>query len=155
MPRSEHINLSTGRCPATVLATDYGDAMLCENGTLPTGFKGTSTGYPQLPYTLELVNLNATVGPIGSILWMQTYNPPAGNLTMAFGAVDWQTRIFYFNYEETLNWAGYSLTTGDYLWTTAPQNDWDYYGLGNTMLSVCAYGNIYSSQFEGNNLLHE
>ncbi len=144
-----NVNLSPGVCPTRVLATDYGDAMLCENGTLPTGFKGTSTGYPQLPYTLELVNLNATVGPIGSILWMQTYNPPAGNLTMAFGAVDWQTRIFYFNYEETLNWAGYSLTTGDYLWTTAPQNDWDYYGLGNTMLSVCAYGNIYSSQFGG------
>lgn len=139
-----------GACPVTVLATDYGDAMLCRNGSFPTGFKGTSDGYPDLPYTLFLVNLNASVGTIGSILWMKTYNPPAGNVTFNFIGVDWQTRVFVINYEETLNFVGYSLTNGDLLWgPTASQNAMDYYGVGNLMLGVLAYGNLYSSQMSG------
>ena len=140
---------SVGVCPVTVLATNYGDAMLCRNGSLPTGFRATGSGYPQLPYTIFLVNLNATVGPIGSILWMKTYNPPAGNLTLAFTGADWQTGVFVFNYEETLQWVGYSLTNGNYLYTTAPQNALDYYGVGNTMLGNLAFGKLYSSQMSG------
>ncbi len=138
-----------GSNPVSVVAANTGDVMLCRNGSLPTGFKGTSTGYPQLPYTMFTVNLNASRGAIGSIIWMKNYDPPAGNLTMNFGAVDWQTRVFTFNYEETLNWVGYSLDSGQLLWTTPTQNAFDYYGVGNTMLSVLAYGNVYTSGFSG------
>jgi hypothetical protein len=132
-----------------VLAANTGDEMLCLVGSLPTGFKGTSNGGMQLPYTLLTVNLNASKGAIGRILWQKTYDPPAGNITMNFGAVDWQTRVFTFNYEETLNWVGYSLDNGEKLWTTPTQSAFDYYGVGNTMLSVLAYGNLYTSGFSG------
>jgi len=135
--------------PVAVLGANPGDMILCRNGSIPTGFKGTSTGYPQLPYTIFAVNLNASQGTIGSIRWMHTYNPPAGNLTMNFGAIDWQKRVFTFNYEETLNWVGYSLDTGQYLWTTPTQEAFDYYGVGNTMLGAIAYGNMYTSGFSG------
>jgi hypothetical protein len=139
-----------GVCPVSVLATDYGNIMLCRNGSLPTGFKGNSVGYPQLPFTIFAVNLNASKAAVGSILWMKNYDPPAGNITMAFGAVDFQTGVFTFNYEETINWVGYSIANGNLLWgPTAPQGSFDYYGLGNTMLSVLAYGKMYSSQFSG------
>jgi len=139
-----------GTNPVTIVAANTGDVMLCRNGSLPTGYKGNSIGYPQLQYTMFAVNLNASRGAIGSILWMKNYDPPAGNITMNFGAVDWQTRVFTFNYEETLNWVGYSLNDGSLLWGPTPtQNAFDYYGVGNTMLSVLAYGNMYTSGFSG------
>jgi len=139
---------SEGSAP-TVLAANYGDAMLCRYGSLPAGFKGTSSGVPQAPYTMLLVNLDSSRGALGSVMWKKTYNPPAGNITMAFTAVDWETRVFVFNYEETLNWVGYSLEDGDYLWTTPTQEAWDYYGVGNLMVGALAYGNLYTSGFSG------
>ena len=98
-----------GTNPVSIVAASYGDVMLCRNGSLPVGFKGNSNGGLQLPYTMFTVNLNASRGAIGSILWMKTYDPPAGNLTMSFGAADFQNRVFYFNYQEKLNWIGYNL----------------------------------------------
>ena len=140
---------AAGTNPLSIVAANYGDAMLCRNGSLPQGYKGTSVGQPQLPYTMFLVNLNASKGAVGSVLWMKTYDPPAGNITMAAGAVDWQTRVFTFNYEESLNWVGYDMNNGDKLWTTPSQEAFDYYGVGNTMVSVLAYGNMYTSGFSG------
>ncbi len=138
-----------GTNPVTVVATDPGDMMLCRNGSLPFGFATTSTGYPQLPYTIFGVNLNASKGTIGSILWMQTYNPPAGNLTVQQGPVDWQTRVFTMAYEETIQWIGYNLDTGQQIWSpTTPETAFDYYdGPGST--GNMAYGNLYSSSYGG------
>ena len=142
-------NPAAGTNPVSIVAANFGDAMLCRNGSLPTGYKGTSVGQPQLPYTMFLVNLNASKGAVGSILWMKNYDPPAGNITMAFSAVDWQTRVFTFNYEESLNWVGYDLNNGEKLWTTPSQEAFDYYGVGNTMIAQLAYGNMYTSGFSG------
>ena len=143
-----------GTNPVTVIAANTGDCMLCRNGSLPTGFSTTSTGYPQLPYTLFLVNLNATVGPIGSILWTQNYNPPAGNLTLSVTGVDWQTRVFIINYKETMQYVGYSLTTGAEIWgPTTTENALQYYGLGSMSSYNSAYGfgygNLYADGMGG------
>jgi outer membrane protein assembly factor BamB len=133
-----------GTNPVSVVSANYGDVMLCRNGSLPVGFATTSSGYPQLPYTLFAVNLNASRGAIGSILWMQNYNPTAGNLTVSIPFVDWQTRVFALYYEETEQFAGYSLTTGAKIWgPTAPMNAMQYYELGYGILGAMAYGNIY------------
>ena len=137
-----------GSNPVTIVAANPGDVMLCRNATLPGGFMRVYSGFPQLPYTLFTVNLNATVGPIGEILWMQNYNPPAGNLTLTISSVDWQTRVFVINYGETMQWVGYSLTNGAQLWgPTASQASFDYYttSYGSTM----AYGNLYSMGYAG------
>ena len=147
---SNGVYAAGGSCPISVVGTDYGDMMLVRDGGLPTGFKGSSTGYPQLPYQLLAINLNSSVGAIGSVLWSKTYNPPAGNITVNFGAIDWQTKVFTLNYEETMQWVGYSLTNGNQIWgPTQSQPALDYYGLGNTMLCNLAYGNLYSSQMAG------
>jgi hypothetical protein len=145
-----------GTNPVTVVGADYGDVMLCRNGSFPNGFSTQQSGYPQLPYTLFAVNLNASMGAIGSILWMQNYNPPAGNITIcapydvALG-VDFQTRVFVFDYKETMQWVGYSLTTGALLWgPTAPMNAMEYYGLGTGgNVNGIAYGNIYTDGMGG------
>jgi hypothetical protein len=138
-----------GTNPVTVVASDPGDLMLCRNGSLPTGFSNDLTGYPQLPYTIFAVNLNASVGAIGSILWTQNYNPPTGNLTILQGPVDWQTRTFVMAYEETNQWIGYSLSTGKQIWgPTSPEVAFDYYdGPGST--GNLAYGTLYSSSYGG------
>jgi hypothetical protein len=139
-----------GSNPVSVVAASYGDVMLCRNGSLPVGYKGNSNGGLQLPYTMFTVNLNASRGAVGSILWMKTYDPVPGNITYSNSVgVDFKNRVFYFNYEETLNWVAYSLDSGSLLYTTPRQADFDYYGVGNTMLSVPAYGYLFTSGFSG------
>ncbi len=134
-----------GSCPITIVASDYGDGILCRYGSLPTGFATTSTGYPQLPYTLFYVNLNASVGAIGSILWKNTYQPPAGNLTLSIEAVDWQARSFVQFYEETMQFVGFNLNTGAQLWgpTATMTPALQYYSKGYAYFSEAANGNYY------------
>ena len=140
-----------GANPVSIVAVKYGDVMLCRNGTLPTGYGATRTGYPQLPFTFFAVNLNASKGAIGSVQWMQTYDPPASNVSLVQGPVDFDSRVFILNLQESLQWAGYSLDTGTKLWTTPSQTAWDYYGYpGTTNLpGTTAYGNLYCSSFAG------
>jgi len=161
-PPPATVNATTGQLippapgtnPASVIAANPGDLMLCRNGSLPVGYPAADLAYPQLPYTYFAVNLNASKGAIGSILWMQNFNPPAGNLTVIQGPVDWQTRVFVQTYVETTQWVGFSLSTGQQIWgPTASQAAFDYYGTpGNVGLgsgSVMAYGKLYSSAFSG------
>ena len=145
------IPTAPNNCPVQIVAVEYGDLMLCRNSSLPQGFSAGNKGYPQLPYTYFAINLNATVDPIGSILWSQTYNPPAGNLTLAQGPVDFVNNVFTIDLVEPIEMEGFSLTTGDYLWTTPPQADWDYYGGPGIVNLPCviAYGNLYCSSFAG------
>ena len=139
-----------GSNPVTVVAANYGDVMLCRNGSLPVGFATTSMGYPQLPYTLFTVNLNASRGAIGSILWMKNYDPPAGNLTISIQGVDWQTRTFVEYYEETEQFVGFSLTTGAQIWSpTEPMVALQYYNVGYGITGAMAYGHYYCSNMGG------
>jgi len=141
-----------GTNPVTIVAAITGDLMLCRNGSLPVGFANTQAGYPQLPFTYFAVNLNASRGALGSILWMQTYNPPAGNLTVVQGDVDPVTGIFVLSYAETMQWVGYSLTSGAQIWGPTPtETAFDYYGnqIYPYLSGQIAYGKLYVSSFGG------
>ncbi len=135
----------------TVGAVDYGDMMLAYT-TLPSGFAATGTGASSAPWTVYAINLNASRGEIGSVRWSKTYTPPSGNLTITFGGADWQTGTFVMNYEETMQWVGYSLTDGAELWgPTASENALSYYGTPGSPpnQAFLAYGNLYSSSYGG------
>src|SRR5664280_2474901 len=83
---------------------------------------------------------------------MKNYNPPANNVSLVQGPVDFDNGVFMLNLQETMQWEGISLNDGSLLWgPTASQNDWDYYGYpGTTTLpGTVAYGNLYSSSFSG------
>ena len=89
---------------------------------------------------------------LGQILWSNTIQPPAGNLTVYYAGADPTTNVFIESYKETLNWVGYSLTTGAKLWgPSVSQNDFDYYGQpGPSQLAAqIAYGKFYSSGYGG------
>ncbi len=136
----------------SIIAINYNDVMLCRSGFLPTGFAATGTGTRQSPYTYFAVNLNASKGEVGTVLWTKTYDPPAGNVSVVAEPTDFVNRVFTFSYQETMQWVGYSLDTGEKLWgPTASQAPFDYYGNPGqpTLLGVIAYGHLYVASFSG------
>jgi outer membrane protein assembly factor BamB len=81
---------------------------------------------------------------------MQTYNVPPGNITVSFGGADPTVGVFVENYKETMNWAGYSMTTGAKLWgPTASQTALDFYGQEGFLAGQVAYGNLYTTGYAG------
>ncbi len=142
--------------PFTVVAAFTNNMMLCRNGSLPTGFAASNTGTQQGPYTYFALNLNASKGVIGNVMWSKTYNPPAGNLTVISGVIDPTANnglgVFTESYGETMQVVGYSLATGEKLWgPTAPRVAFDYYGEPGTPDAdfQAAYGNVYASAMGG------
>ena len=100
----------------TVVAAKYGDGILCYNGSLPSN--GENLLYEaasSTPYTYFFVNLNTSMGAIGSVSWWNTVQPPANNYTVVPEGVDWNTRVFLQSYKEAANWVGFDLNTGKYL----------------------------------------
>lgn len=146
------LNSMTGANAPTIVAANYGDMLLCRSGSLPAGFAASGTGQPQTQFTYFGINLNASKGAIGSILWSKTYDPPPGNVSLIAEPADFQTRVFTFTYQDTMQWVGYDLDSGNKLWGPTPsQSAFDYYGNPGTVTlgGVIAYGNIYISSFSG------
>jgi len=69
--------LNTVTPAPTIVAGWAGDRVILRSGTTPSA---TS----QTPYTYYAVNLNASNGAVGSMLWSKTLQPPAGNLTVSY-----------------------------------------------------------------------
>jgi len=111
------------------------------------------------PYTYFAVNLNATEGTLGSVLWSQTYNAPPGNITVEWGGADPTANngqgVFVEQYKETSQFVGYSMATGKLLWgPTSGQAALDYYNFGynaggNEEGTALAYGKLYSGGYSG------
>jgi outer membrane protein assembly factor BamB len=138
--------------PTVVLAPFYGNMLLCMNGTYP----GPSTSFTSLswaPYTYFAVNLNASKGAIGSILWTNTLNALPGNLTVSFGGADPTVGVFTEYYRELLQWGGYSMTTGQKLWgPTGSETALSYYDYDSVPAGQndqVAYGKLYEAGFSG------
>jgi hypothetical protein len=137
--------------PVTVINAFAGDRLLCRNGSLPsigTSFYATSW----TPYTYFAVNLNASKGTIGSILWMKTYSPPSNNITVLYGGADPQARVFLEVYKEEMRYVGYNLDTGEKIWgPVEPQTAFDYYGndFGGNLVAQMAKGKLYSVGMAG------
>ena len=137
----------------TVLAAYYGNMLICMNGTFPAGPSLNSFSTPSsTPYTYFAVNLNASKGTIGSILWRNTLDPPSGNITVTAGAANPKVGVFTEVYKETMQFVGYSMATGAKLWgPTTPQTALNYYGQPYEAYTygVSAYGKLYSSAYGG------
>ena len=135
------------------IAAFYGNMILCESGPLPnTEVIPMFPVISSTPYTYFAINLNPSRAAVGSVLWTNTVQPPAGNLTVMLGPVDPATGVFTEGYEQTMQWVGYNLTSGAKIWgPTASQAPLDYYGNPTTpeIQGQCAYGNLYSMGYAG------
>lgn len=135
-----------------ILAAKYGDVLLCENGTMPGLSTSVFGATSSTPYTYFAVNLNASKGTVGQVLWWNTVSAPPNNITVIPGPVDFQSRVYIEAYKETMQWVGYDLDSGAKLWGPTPsQTAFDYYG--NPALpyinGVTDNGKLYSVQFGG------
>ena len=129
----------------SIIAAFRDNLLLCRNGSYP------SLGGTVAPYTYFAVNLNASKGTVGSVLWWSNINPPAGNITtVSFAGAD-PAGYFCESYRQTQQFVGYSMTDGRQLWTGDPQAALDYYGSTGpgSLSNVVAYGRIYSSAYSG------
>jgi hypothetical protein len=137
---------ASGSSAPSIVGAIYGDVLLCRNGSYPS----LGTG-GQNPYTYFAVNLNASKGIVGSVLWWHNVNPPAGNITtVSFAGLD-PSGYFCESYRQTQQFVFYNLRTGAHIKTADPQAALDYYGSNGpgTLSNVIAYGRCYSSAYSG------
>jgi len=137
----------------TELAAFYNNMLLCMNGSYPSAPGSFSGPGSWTPYTYFAFNVNAsTPNTLGNIMWHRTITPAAGNLTVFYAGADPTVNVFAETTVETINFIGYSLTTGDQLWGPTPsQQALDYYGQPGPAqpYSQVAYGKLYSSGYGG------
>ncbi|MGO8805527.1 MAG: PQQ-binding-like beta-propeller repeat protein [Candidatus Bathyarchaeia archaeon] len=131
---------------------------------------GTSSGLseavgPQFtpnPFTMWAINLNASRGAVGSVMWVKNYaapdqmtnNPNLGSYTQRIVDIDPTTRVITMMIGETMEWLGYSLDTGTLLWgptTTVFPQGYQFFGsgLGIGQNAANAYGNVYVTGYGG------
>jgi hypothetical protein len=145
------LNNPGGPTPS-VIAGMYNNVLMTLNGSLPAS-PGSFTGAGSYtPYTYMAFNLNPSAGNIGAFKWINTLQPVAGNVTVYYAGVDPTTNVFIEENYETLNWVGYSLTTGQKIWGPTPaMESLNYYGqtAPNEFCGQLAFGNLYTSAFGG------
>ena len=143
-PTLSHRNILTNPTagevnPVTVLAADPGQWLLfAETALYQFGFGANNVGAPDLPFTFFEVSLApSTLRVKKNILWMQTYQTTSRTTTIvSYGGVDptaWNGNgygVFVLGYAETMQWVGYSMSTGQMMWgpTATQVQPFNYYG---------------------------
>jgi outer membrane protein assembly factor BamB len=144
--------LNTLPAAPAILAGFYDNMLLCMSGTYPSAPSSWTGAGSSAPYTYIGVNLNATRASRGKVLWSNPVNAPSGNLTVYYAGADPTVNVFVETRKETLNFVGYSLTTGKQIWDATPsQESFDYYGQPGPAqpYGQVAYGKLYSSGYGG------
>jgi hypothetical protein len=135
------------------------------NVSIPTGLPGrvrqirpgnkiVGGTYSSQEVTTWGINLNASKGAIGSLLFKETWTPPSiwatGDLTISFGAISIQDGVYTLRSKEDLLRYGFSTETGKYLWTTEPLETLDHLMGGFAGESgAIAYGKFFSGTVSG------
>ncbi len=148
----------------SIVTLRYGDMMICRNGSYPnlsgvTQNVSNTISLTSANWTYFAVNLNASKGAIGSILWWSPTYTSLQDKTLTYGGADPTTRVFIEVCKETYNMIGYSYDNGAKLWetnevNTITQNDitpLDYFGnpAYPYVATNLAYGKIYSLSYGG------
>jgi hypothetical protein len=148
--------------PALNTMTQASSILDIVKGNMLLGMSGIYPGGPGLfqtaswsPYTYFAVNLNATNGATGSMLWTNTVQAPAGNITVSYIGADPTVGVFAETYKETMQRVGYSMATGKQIWgPVGDQVAFNYYSTlgyysGGRGGCIMAYGKLYSAGYGG------
>jgi outer membrane protein assembly factor BamB len=143
--------LNTATSTVSIVAV-VGNIALCMAGSYPSG-GGALTTVSSKPYTYYAVNINPAKGGVGTILWHNTLSQPSGNMTVLYGGADTKNGVFVENYKETMQFVGYSLSTGAKLWgPVGNQSALSYYNYDTVATgpnTQCADGKLYSTGMGG------
>jgi hypothetical protein len=106
------------------------------------GLMGKNNGTFVQKGQIWALNLDPSKGAIGMLLYNTSFTPPqtvipdavsAGSLfgggVMSLAKVDPEDGVFLISQSMTRQWWGFSLSTGQQLWASAPENPWNYYGM--------------------------
>ena len=146
--------LNTMASSSSIVDALGSNMILGMSGSYP-GVAGSFSSGSSTPYTYFGINLNATKGTIGTMLFTNTVQAPAGNITVSYAGADPTTGVFAETYKETMQRVGFSMATGQKMWgPVGDQVAFQYYsttgyysgGLGGCIL---AYGKLYSAGYGG------
>ncbi len=136
----------TGNAPPTIVGVIAGDLVLGRSSNV--GLSSLPNPNPN-PWTMWALNLNASRGAIGSLLWRQDYPAPAGNITrmLAWQPMDPVTRAWTMTDFETGQRLAYNLADGTLRWgPVGEQPGFQYY---SSREGLPAYGNLYVTGYGG------
>ena len=149
-----NVSMPTLTTTPTIQDAFYNNMLVVSTGTFPGAPEEAFYPISWTPYTYYGINMKA--GSIGSILWTNTVQAPAGNITVQPGPADPTANgghgVFVEAYKETMQWIGYSMSDGKQLWgPTASMASLDYYGNPAIPIigGVAAYGKLYSTGYAG------
>jgi hypothetical protein len=108
------------------------------------GTTGISSSDPTNPVGLgtsqistgHLWTISLKKGSEGTLLSNITFTPPSttpGNLTMAFDKVYPEYNRFFFRNKDLRTWYAYDLTTGQQVWRSDPQNEWNFFSMNSVI----------------------
>jgi hypothetical protein len=150
-----NISIPTLKTVPSIDDAFYNDMLIVNTGSFPgPGDFAASPPWSEAPYTYYGINMAA--GSIGTVLWSNTVQAPAGNISVVAGPADPTADgghgVFTEAYKETMQWVGYSMATGQKIWgPTATIAALDYYGNPAVPIigGVAAYGNLYTTGYAG------
>ena len=137
----------------TIRAVIYGDIMLVSNGSIPSAPTYTIADSA----TFWALNLNPSKGIIGALLWGPTNIPliNTNNEQLMYQAHDPVNGVFMFQQTPDMSWVGYDIYTGQKIWQTISEGDYNPYayyisstGYNPEGWSV-AYGTLFSTGYVG------
>lgn len=138
----------------TILRVFPGDLIFGQSSGLQQtpGTSSGTWGTPD-PYTLWAININASRGTIGQVMWQKQFQAPAGNITACIGIADGETNVATMYYRETMQWTGIDMLTGNVIWGPSAMETpaWNYY-TGTTGLTNpvgVGYGHMYVAGYGG------
>ena len=138
----------------TILRVFPGDLIFGQSSGLQQtpGTSSGTWGTPD-PYTLWAININASRGAIGQVMWQKEFKAPAGNITACVGPADGETNVATMYYRETMQWTGIDMLTGNVIWGPSAMETpaWNYY-TGTTGLTNpvgVGYGHMYVAGYGG------
>lgn len=135
------LNVSIPNVQGSILTIREGDRII-------GGTSGSNDGTVVTKGNLWTLNMDPSKGIVGSLASNITFTPPSsiGNTTISMGTVDVEDDIFLFSCTQTRQWYGYSLSSGNLLWTTPSIESFDFYGMSSNiyrgMLFAYGYGGV-------------
>lgn len=95
--------------------------------------------------------LSLKPGQQGTLLFNETYQPPAGHLELNFGTASFEDNVFVVRCKEIRGFIGFSTETGKYLWgPTEPRPYMDLFmGGPSGERGILAYGKLYAGTVGG------